>query len=354
MSSNEDDLKLIAIDRARELKALKTKYGINYTTFADIGRTPHKKHLIHNFLGAGELSCLFGSPGSGKSVLAGDIAAHLAAGQQWFDRRVMPGGVLFIAAERAALIKRRLAAFRIYYNVTESLPLAILSGETDLRNRLGAEGIIACAKRLEDDTGVPIQLILGDTLSRLLGGGDENSSKDMGAFISNVARVQEATTSHFMLVHHVPHEQNRMRGHGLALAAMDTTIRVEKNSTLRTATVEKNNDGGEGERITFTLESVEIGKDPETDEPTAAPIVKPATGPSHPTATTKVKLTKNQQTMFSLLHAAGPSGLTTEHWNERARNEGVGVKRKADLYDIRAALKAKGLVRQYCDRWGAC
>jgi hypothetical protein len=53
MSTNEDDRKVIAIDRARELKVLKTKYGINYTTFADIGRAPHKKHLIHNFLGAG-------------------------------------------------------------------------------------------------------------------------------------------------------------------------------------------------------------------------------------------------------------------------------------------------------------
>jgi hypothetical protein len=156
-----------------------------------------------------------------------------------------------------------------------------------------------------------------------------------------------------MLVHHVPHEQNRMRGHGLALAAMDTTIRVEKNSTLRTATVEKNNDGEEGERITFTLESFEIGKDPETGEPTTAPIVKPATVPNHSAVTAEAKLSKNQRTMFSLLHAAGPGGLTTEQWNERARNEGVGVNRKADVYDVRIALKSKGLVRQYGDRWNA-
>ena len=47
--------------------------------------------------------------------------------------------------------------------------------------------------------------------------------------------------------------------------------------------------------------------------------------------------------MFSLLRGAGASGLTTDRWNELARNEGLGVSRKADLYDIRAALKAKGL-----------
>jgi hypothetical protein len=57
--------------------------------------------------------------------------------------------------------------------------------------------------------------------------------------------------------------------------------------------------------------------------------------------------------MFSILRGAGASGLTTEQWNERARNEGVGLTRKADLYDIREALKSKGLVRHYADRWNA-
>ncbi|MGB8040301.1 MAG: hypothetical protein WCF39_19695 [Pseudolabrys sp.] len=44
-------------------------------------------------------------------------------------------------------------------------------------------------------------------------------------------------------------------------------------------------------------------------------------------------------------------GLSTVEWNNRARDAGIGNKRKADLYDIRVALKSKGLVRRYCDRW---
>jgi hypothetical protein len=58
--------------------------------------------------------------------------------------------------------------------------------------------------------------------------------------------------------------------------------------------------------------------------------------------------------MFSILHGAGPGGPTTERCNELARNEGLGVNRKADLYDLREALKSKGLVRQYADRWNVC
>lgn len=55
--------------------------------------------------------------------------------------------------------------------------------------------------------------------------------------------------------------------------------------------------------------------------------------------------------MFAVLQAAGLSGLTTEQWNAHAREAGLGVNRKADLFDFRGALKAKGLVRQYGDRW---
>jgi hypothetical protein len=40
-----------------------------------------------------------------------------------------------------------------------------------------------------------------------------------------------------------------------------------------------------------------------------------------------------------------------EDWNNQAREAGIGVKRKADLNDIRAALLSKGLVRNYADRW---
>jgi hypothetical protein len=53
------------------------------------------------------------------------------------------------------------------------------------------------------------------------------------------------------------------------------------------------------------------------------------------------RLTKNQQTMFSILHDAGC--LTKEQWNERARDAGLGTNRKA-LHDLRTALLHKRLV----------
>jgi len=55
--------------------------------------------------------------------------------------------------------------------------------------------------------------------------------------------------------------------------------------------------------------------------------------------------------MFSILHSAGGAGLSVEEWNARAKAVDIGVKRKADLYDLRMQLKSKGMVREYGDRW---
>jgi len=205
------------------------------------------------------------------------------------------------------------------------------------------------AKECERLTETPLRLICIDTLSRALCGGDENASKDMGAIVNSTALMQQGAGAHVCWLHHMPAEAERMRGHGSLLGAMDTTILVAKSGNLRTATVIKANDSEEGAQVAFTLDSVTVGTDPDGN-PTTAPIVVGAEA-STQASPDGPKLSKNQQTMLSLLHAAGAAGLTTEQWNELARGVEIGTKRKADLYDIRAALKSKGIVRQYGDRW---
>jgi hypothetical protein len=276
------------------------------------------------------------------------MGLHVAGNLPWHGRDVMQGAVVYIALERRLLVERRAIAFRERHRIPD-LPFAIIGGVFDFRDPRTAATIAGIVLQVEEATGQKVALVVIDTISRALAGGDENSSKDMGAIVASTARLQEATGAHIAWVHHVPIDGGeRLRGHGALLGALDTTINVEKlASGIRTATVIKANDSEEGERIAFTLESVTIG--PET----AAPVVVPAETQItiSNSAGREPRLSKNQQTMFSLLHAADQTGLTTEEWNERARAEGVGVKRKADLYDIREALRAKQLVRLYADRW---
>lgn len=284
---------------------------LRLTRFAEIDPEPHKTWLVDRLLGAGELSAVFGAPGSGKSVLVSDMACHIARGRTWLTRAVAQGAVVYVAAERAALVKRRMAAWRTYHDV-QDLPLAILQGAIDLRSsKAAAQEIIRHSLDLRDEWGIDLGMIVIDTVSRALAGGDENSPKDMGALVGNASLIQDSTGAHVCLIHHIPADgSQRLRGHGALLGAVDTSIGVEKGSTARTATVDKQNDGEEGERVAFTLEGVEIGPD------TTAPVVIAADAP--PAAKSKrPAMTKSAATALRALNEAigsvGEPAPTSNH-----------------------------------------
>src|SRR5207237_1377821 len=158
-----------------------------------------------------------------------------------------------------------------------------------------AAKIADICKKVAEMTTERVVLIVIDTLSRALAGGDENSSKDMGAIVNSTAQLQEKTSAHILWVHHMPHDGDRMRGHGALLGAMDTTLHVEKSASGRTAKVVKANDSEEGETIAFDLESVEIGEDG-----TTAPVVVPLDALSVRPAPSR-KLTSRQKLALEAL-----------------------------------------------------
>ena len=177
-------------------------------------------------------------------------------------------------------------------------------GVFDLRTPQAVATLIETAREVEAETGETVALIVIDTISRALCGGDENSPKDMGAIVAATSKLQSETKAHVLWVHHMPQDgAERLRGHGALLGAMDTTVHVAKTVSVRTATVIKANDSEEGAQITFTLESIVVGTDADGIA-TTAPVVRAADQQS-PIALDGPKLTKNQQTMFSQKH--GPA-----------------------------------------------
>jgi hypothetical protein len=313
--------------------------SLKFTLYRDIGAAPRKQWLVRDILGAGELSCWFGAPGSGKSVLMTDLAGHVAAGLPWFGRTTNKCAVLYIALERAGVVKRRFAAFQLHHRLAD-LPIAIVSGSVDLRAPQDADAVIEQANRLQQLVGLPVGLVIVDTVSRALRAGDENSPKDMGALVANFGRIQDATAAHLATVHHVPVDAQRLRGHGLLLAANDTTVHVEKTAACRSATVDKANDGPEGERVAFTLSSVTLDVDEATGETTTAPAVVPVDNMSAE-ALRPARLPKAAQTALRALHEAAtdvgtvppasnhiPQGLrvvTADQWRQYAYRMGIST-----------------------------
>lgn len=327
-------------------RALPTR-KLRYTLFDDIDPQPKKVFLVERLLGAGETSSFFGRPGSGKSVLAGDMACHIAAGMPWLGRRVNKGAVLYVAAERARLVERRLAAFRKYHQ-RYNLPLALVAGTVDLMSNCEhVEEIATRANELTSRFSLSVVLIVVDTVSRVLNGGDENSPKDMGALIAYAAHLQEVTGAHILLIHHVPQDGNiRLRGHGALLGSLDTVVAIEKSGATRTATVTKENDGIEDQLFAFDLKSVSLSIDPDTLEETSAPVVLPVQDTLGRCAVRSIRLTAAAQIALRALHQAidecgaipAPSNtvpanikaVTIEQWRAHAYRTGISTSDKAN------------------------
>ena len=61
------------------------------------------------------------------------------------------------------------------------------------------------------------------------------------------------------------------------------------------------------------------------------------------------KLTKNQSTYLEMVRAHQP--IQTDDLNDRLRDAGIGLKRPADLVDLRLALRTKGLIYESMNGW---
>ena len=193
----------------------------------------------------------------------------------------------------------------------------------------------------------PVAVVL-DTLNRSLRGSELND-EDMTAYIRAADAIREAFACAVIIVHHCGVDGSRPRGHTSLTGAADAQLAVRRDAADNvTVTVEYAKDGPQGDNVVSHLEVVDVGLD-EDGEPITSCVIVPIEAP--PSSAAEPRLSKNQQTMFSLLHDAGPAGLALEEWNSRARDAGIGVKRKADLYDIRSSLMSKQLIRQSGDRW---
>jgi hypothetical protein len=271
---------------------------------------------------------------------------HVALGWAYRDRRVQQGPVVYCAFEGQTGIEARVAAFRQTFPIEtdNDVPFYLEPVTLDLVQDHG-ELINTIKRQLE--TSAPVLVVL-DTLNRSLRG-SENDPKDMAAYVGAADKIRSAFNCAVMIVHHCGVDGTRPRGHTALTGAVDAQLSVRREGTEAfVVEVECAKDGPQGDRIASKLEVVEVGKDVDGETITSC-VVQPADASiqtnSGPT------LTKNQQTMFSLLQSAGQGGLSTEQWNEKARGVGIGVKRHADHYDIREALKSKTLVREFNGRW---
>lgn len=315
-----------------------------------LGDTP--PFLVREMIPTMGLTVVWGPPKCGKSFWAFDVALHVALGWEYRGHRVRQGSVVYIAAEGHGGFPARVEAFRQrhlseqasdvpFYLILASIGLASDQHAlvADIRGRLG-------------DT--PPALVVVDTLNRSIEG-SENNDQDMSAFIEAATHIGVEFGCAVMVIHHCGVDGNRPRGHTSLPGAVDAQIAVRmSNSGAVTAEVEHMKDGAPGAKVVSRLEPLDVGLDSD-GEPITSCVIVPVDAGEVTQAEPEDRLNKNQMTMLSIIKDAGKDGLTVQEWNERARDVGVGLGRKADLYDNREVLRKRRLVHHAptTDRWFA-
>jgi len=234
--------------------------------FDDIAPVIDVSYVVKGLIDRGTMSVVYGPSNSGKTFFALDLVFHAAIANQWRDRKVHGGGVLYLAAEGGNGIANRIAALRATYGSVD-VPLALRRAGLDLlKPEAHTAYVIALAEEVA--SRAPLAVIVIDTLSRAIAGGDENAATDMTAFIRNVDLIRQRTGAHLMVVHHTGKDTAKgARGHSSLRAATDTEIELFVDEFgNRVAKVTKQRDYPGGEEFRFALKSVLLGKDKDGDE----------------------------------------------------------------------------------------
>lgn len=336
----------------------KASSALALTYYGDLGDNPKKFWIMKFVLARGETSNWFGPPGVGKSVLMTDLAFHVAWGCDWRGYRSKETcGVVYIALERGALVKRRLSAYMRKYGAPD-LPIAVASNVVDLKNKGCVKLIVDTIREAEGHFGCTVGLVVIDTLSKGIaaGGGDEDKAKDVNIVLANLRRVEEMTNVHIACVGHTGKDEGRgHRGSNANPGDVDLMVQITGDGGVKTATVIKINDGMEGPLTHYKIESALLGTDEDGDPITTAVISDEATE-AEQEVKAKKGLSKAQRRAMELLTRCindhgrsaptsnefprGACVVTLEEWHTACERGGLSSAEKKEDRD-RAFRRAK-------------
>lgn len=272
-------------------------------------------YLIKGWIGRQQMLVLYGQSNTGKSFLMLDMAYHVAAGRDWHGNKIKQGVVLYLAAEGGNGYLNRARAIQDHYQDTD-VPLAVRPCPVNLLDPdADLERLCNLTDLVKEKYG-KIELIVVDTLSRSMAGGNENSPEAMTAVIQHCDLLREHSDASIALVHHSGKAGNEAgaRGHSSLRAATDTEIElhVDEDAGIRFAKATKQRDIESGKQFAFELKSVELGCDEDGDPVTSCYII-PADEERISEATTK--LGPNERLLVTCF---------TQLWGEQIGGENPG------------------------------
>ena len=238
-------------------------------TLEQLKNLPPRDMLVKGLLGVGEMSVWVGEPKCGKSFLVTNLGLAIATGQEWFGKKVKQCPVVYIVAEGRGGFAKRIEAHHQHHGDINDAPFYPIPTSVNL---LDPDADLASLIYWVQQTEAKV--VIADTLSRTMAGGNENSPECMTTYIANCDRIRNETGAHVLVVHHKPKgDRNTPRGHSSLFGAVDALILVEKTHAGRVVTLEASKDDEDGGKFGFNLEVIEVGTDEDGDPITSCAVV---------------------------------------------------------------------------------
>lgn len=288
----------------------------------DLDGSPSREYLVKGILSRGDVGCIFGAPGAGKSLIAPRVAFAVASGHPIFGRRTRAGKVFYVAAEDEHGMALRLKALRqlLGDEATENLRLAgcphgLNKDSPDFARLLGA-----VAKERP-------ALIVIDTLAMAFPGLDENDARSMGNVV-HAARQLAKGGAAVLLIHHDTKEgSSTPRGHSVLNGALDMAVHVKPKDEagIIRGRMTKNRNGSCEQDLAFTIGVASFGLD-EDGDPIEAPFANVLEASKASKASDRVHLSAGAKAALQeLSEMAGFNEASTvdeASWRKRCRDSG--------------------------------
>lgn len=250
----------VDVDPLAEPEAPKDRRRLPIVSRAELRDRQPPEYLIDEVIVEKSVITVYGPSGSLKSFAAIDLGMSVAHGLRWQGRDTKQGAVVYVTGEGTAQIGHRLDAWDIA-NGTEGVdaPFHLLPLGVPISDPAWVSALIEDIK----EAGIAPVMIWLDTLARTFGQGDENSQKDMNAYVAGIDRLRDTFGCVVGVVHHTGKDGDRgLRGSSALYAAMDTVIKTDrKGNTLTLKNQQphgKQKDGAEFDDITLDARIVKL------------------------------------------------------------------------------------------------
>lgn len=204
--------------------------------------------LVAGVLDLDSLGRMNGPSGHGKSFVALDLAACVATGRDWHGKAVEAVPVLYVAAEGARGLRKRVRAWCEHAGVATSgvrfLPRALIVNGPQWDSFVGFAAKMGA------------KMIVLDTQARMTVGSNENDNTEMSVIMAGLDVLREATGACVLLIHHRGLAGTHGRGATAVKGALDVELDVTKSGMNVTVLTNKQKDDAEAPPLLLTLNPV--------------------------------------------------------------------------------------------------